>query len=257
MTRRVLTVILRLSPEPFRDRCGEEFFDAYEWRMTRQRYPSSRVALAVREVLGLSTVVLRMRLREALRAASARIRTAGMRLEPEPARWSGPAMAASPLVILVANGFGYGSGIEAAFAAVPLALVVFAWGLIARARSTDALSQWLKGAVWLTAAFACALAVLVVLTGVTGGGVHAWVSMLRYPAAVGLFAGITSVGLLGIALREIPLVPAAAVSLTAVMIALGLMGAEEVSLAGLALSILAWIALAITPWGPRATRSTR
>lgn len=257
MTRRVLTVILRLSPEPFRDRCGEEFFDAYEWRMTRQRYAASRVALAVREVLGLSTVVLRMRLREALRSASARIRTAGMRLEPEPARWSGPAMGASPLVIMVANGFGYGSGIEAAFAAVPLALVLFAWGLVARARTTDALSPWLTRAVWFTAAFACTLAVLVVLTGVTGSLVNAWASMLRYPAAVGLLAGITSVGLIGIALREIPIVPAAAISLTAVMIGLGLMGAEAVSLAGLALSILAWIALAIIPWGPRTTRSTR
>jgi len=257
MTRRALELLLRLSPSDFRARCGTELLEAHDWRAGRRSTGTARALLSAQELVGLSTVVARLRLRAAASSVSARLRRAGIALRPDPGRWGGAALAGGALMIVVATGAGFGAGVESAFTLVPVSLLSLGWGLAGRARSTAALSRVTMRLAGASGALAVVLAVFMVLTEFAPAPLDAWSAVLRYPAYLGFALGTVALGVRGMLLRELPAAPAATVVVGMLMLLSAFVVPERVAELGVWVSLVGWVSLAATPWGPPNRIATR
>lgn len=245
MTRAALQALLRLAPTDFRDRCGDEFLVTFDWRRSRRPGPGARLLLSLREISGMLGVVLRLRGRELGRRLSA----AWMR---NPRNRTGMLLAGGILLLLVGNALGFGAGLRFGFGLSLVALVLIALGLSGRAAHAPGFTRASTVIARVTAASAAALAPLIVLMTLADGPLEILVTALCYAVAGGLFLGVSIFGGRGILKGELPVIPAAAVSLGGALIAAGMIGLEGVALIGFWISVPGWVALAVVPWGRQA-----
>lgn len=257
MTGPILRLILRLSPADFRARCGDELLEAHAWRAER-RGAGARALLALREVVGLSGIVFRLRATELVRRMARRHPDTGLP-GPDPKRWAGPFLAGGVVLVVVGESLAWGAGVNAGHSLVPFAMCALAWGLVGRAVANGRLSSRNVTLARLTAILATAIAVLGVVSGLAPAPIGPVAWLLMYPAVLGFVAASIGFCLRGARTRELPRWPAAATALGTALLATGFAGEAlwGVALVGQFMALGGWIGLAVMPWGdePASPRS--
>lgn len=261
MTRLVLRFLLSVTPRPFSRYYGEEILAVHNLRLAEKRSWHGRWHFALREIAGLSATVVRLWVGSTHHTPLEAGTTGPDALEAQTAlgRFHGRAgvlLATGTALVFVGPSLGFGAGLWLGFALIPPALVLVGLGLRGRAINAPRLDQRLSRAARFAAASAVALAALIALVSVAESPLGLPVAALRYPVCLGLMIGAAVFSGGGMLLRQLPQLPAAAATMGVIMVTTGMFGLERLAEAGMWVCLAGWVALALSPWGPRPLLAT-
>jgi hypothetical protein len=233
--RWVRTLLLAL-PKGFRTEYGDEICAHVEWMRDRSLARSSPVRVTAYVVSDVLWVALRERWALAGVVVS------------QSATVSGRLLAGGALLAFIGTSLGFGAGVWMGFAFVPPALVVFAYGVVARSIAARTGHRWF---VWLAVFIGLCAVVLglqLVLNGLSIDLFGLARTRAMFPAFIGLVAGASVFGLAGVFLRLVPALPGTLAGIGTLMLFAGPLEGERIAELGFWLCVAGWIGLGVSSW---------
>ncbi|MGD2071336.1 MAG: hypothetical protein PVI57_21885, partial [Gemmatimonadota bacterium] len=168
--------------------------------------------------------------------------------EPDPPRSSQAALVVGALLGFLGASLGYGLGIRLGFALLPVALGLFAVGVIGRTNAVRGTGPVFRIGSRVVALLAVAMAGLAMAEALLP-------DVDLVPALTAAFvvfmASIAVFGFTGLVAGHLHVLPALAVSFGATLLLGGPVALERVADIGFWLSVVGWVALGLVSWGRR------